>query len=401
VASESVLKSLGAAVEAAPDDISLRLHLSELLAEDGQRDEAVRHAAAVLARDPTNLSALKLITGAASAPAPEQGPDAAVTSSDETLRSLDEQLSDLAPPMFVEGDDDATDSFDVERSAVTLSDVGGMEELKARLEAAVLTPMRNPELGRLFAKSTRGGLLMYGPPGCGKTFIARALAGELGAKFMAVSLADVLDMYIGQSERNVHDIFETARRNAPCVIFLDELDALGRRRSQMGNNAARGSVNQLLHELDGALQDNAGVFVLGATNHPWDVDTALRRPGRFDRMMLVLPPDQPAREQILRYHLQDRPIANIDVAKVARLTEHFSGADLAYVCELAAEQALMDSVRAGTPRMIEMSDLEAAAGSVTSSITPWLQTARNVAQFANEGGTYDELAAYLRQRRML
>lgn len=199
----------------------------------------------------------------------------------------------------------------------------------------------------------------------------------------------------------MHEIFEAARRNAPCVVFLDELDALGLRRSQMRNNAARGSVNQLLHEMDGAVQDNTGVFVLGATNHPWDIDTALRRPGRLDRMVLVLPPDQPAREQILRYHLEDRPIANIDVAKIARATEHFSGADLAYVCELAAEQALMDSVRTGAPRMIEMHDLETAAGSISSSITPWLQTARNVAQFANEGGVYDDLAAYMRQRRML
>ncbi len=397
----AVLNSLRAAVEAAPDDLVLRLHLAEMLAGAGHREEAVRHAAAVLEREPSNDAALTLITGTAHAtgtPAPAADPP----SSQDTIQSLEEQLSDIAPPMFVEGDQrDEGDVFEVERSEVRLSDVGGMNELKARLEAAVLAPMRNPELGRLFAKSIRGGLLMYGPPGCGKTFIARALAGEMGARFMAVSLADVLEMFIGQSERNMHEIFEAARRNAPCVVFLDELDALGLRRSQMRNNAARGSVNQLLHEMDGAVQDNTGVFVLGATNHPWDIDTALRRPGRLDRMVLVLPPDQPAREQILRYHLEDRPIANIDVAKIARATEHFSGADLAYVCELAAEQALMDSVRTGAPRMIEMHDLETAAGSISSSITPWLQTARNVAQFANEGGVYDDLAAYMRQRRML
>jgi SpoVK/Ycf46/Vps4 family AAA+-type ATPase len=394
------LNSLRTAVEAAPDDLTLRLHLAELLANAGHRDEAVRHAAAVLERDPSNDSALMLIAGTPRAKGRAASPPD-TPSPMNALRSLEEQLSDIAPPMFVDNGPHDADVFEVERSEVRLSDVGGMEELKARLEAAVLVPMRNPELGRLFSKSIRGGLLMYGPPGCGKTFIARALAGEMGARFMAVSLADVLEMFIGQSERNMHEIFETARRNAPCVVFLDELDALGRRRSQMRHNAARGSVNQLLHEMDGAVQDNTGVFVLGATNHPWDIDTALRRPGRLDRMVLVLPPDQPAREQILRYHLKDRPIANIDVTKIARATEHFSGADLAYVCEQAAEQALMDSVRAGTPRMIEMSDLEAAAGSITSSITPWLQTARNVAQFANEGGSYDDLAAYLRIRRML
>src|SRR5581483_7199199 len=131
-----------------------------------------------------------------------------------------------------------------------------------------------------------GGLLMYGPPGCGKTFIARALAGEMGAHFLAVSLADVLDMWIGQSERNVRELFNIARRSAPCVIFLDEVDALGQKRSQLRNSAARGTVNQLLSEMDGMQSTNDGVYVLGTTNHPWDVDVALRRPGRFDRMEL-------------------------------------------------------------------------------------------------------------------
>ncbi len=108
-----------------------------------------------------------------------------------------------------------------------------MAEVKARLEAAFLAPMRNPELRKLYGKSLRGGLLLYGPPGCGKTFIARAVAGELGASFMAVSFADVVDMYIGQSERNIQEIFATARRHAPCVVFLDEVDAIGQKRSQL------------------------------------------------------------------------------------------------------------------------------------------------------------------------
>jgi SpoVK/Ycf46/Vps4 family AAA+-type ATPase len=277
-----------------------------------------------------------------------------------------------------------------------------MDEVKARLEAAVLAPMRNPELGRLYGKSLRGGLLLYGPPGCGKTFIARALAGEMGAGFLAVSLSDVLDMFVGQSERNVHELFEIARRSAPCVVFLDEVDAIGQRRSNLRNAAyLRGPVNQLLGEMDGVINDNAGVFVLAATNHPWDVDVALRRPGRLDRMVFVAPPDQAAREAILRYHLRDRPVASIDTAKLARETEGYSGADLAYVCETGAERALIDSARTGTPRMIEMRDLEAAVREVKPSIGPWLDTARNVAQFANEGGVYDELHAFLRRRKLL
>jgi SpoVK/Ycf46/Vps4 family AAA+-type ATPase len=183
------------------------------------------------------------------------------------------------------------------------------------------------------------------------------------------------------------------------VLFLDEVDALGQKRTQRRDSATRGSVNQLLTEMDGVAADNAGVFVLGATNHPWDVDVALLRPGRFDRMLLVLPPDEEARRAVLRHHLEGRPIEDVDVAKLAARTEGYSGADLAYVCEVAAERALQDSVRTGTVRMIGMPDLLAAVAEVRSSTGSWFDIARNVAEFANEDGTYDDLARYLRKRR--
>jgi SpoVK/Ycf46/Vps4 family AAA+-type ATPase len=315
--------------------------------------------------------------------------------------------------MFVGGDpggggrtgasdgDPAAKAFDVEQAGLRLADVAGMAEVKQRLEAAFLAPMRNPELRRLYGKSLRGGLLLYGPPGCGKTFIARAVAGELGARFMPVSFADVIDMFVGQSERNIHELFGLARRSAPCVLFIDEVDALGQKRSQLRHTPMRSAVNQLLLELDDVAGSNEGVFLLAATNHPWDVDSALRRPGRFDRTLLVLPPDEPAREAVFRYHLRERPVAGVDVARLARLTEGYSGADIAHVCETAAEHALVDSARRGTPRLIGPADLETAVSEVKPSLGPWFETARNVALFANEGGTYDDLASYLRKRRML
>jgi SpoVK/Ycf46/Vps4 family AAA+-type ATPase len=282
-----------------------------------------------------------------------------------------------------------------------LADVAGMTEVKQRLEAAFLAPMRNPELGRLYGKTLRGGLLMYGPPGCGKTFIARAVAGELGAAFMAVSFADVIDMFVGQSERNIHELFLLARRNAPCVLFLDEVDALGQKRSQLRNTPMRSAVNQLLLELDDVRASNDGVFLLAATNHPWDVDSALRRPGRFDRTLLVLPPDEGAREAIFRYHLRERPVAGVNLPRLASLTDGYSGADIAHICDTAAEHALMDSVQLETPRMIDQSDIEAAISELRPSLGPWFETARNVARFANEGGVYDDLAVYLRKHRLL
>jgi SpoVK/Ycf46/Vps4 family AAA+-type ATPase len=347
----------------------------------------------------------------APAPAAEAAPPAFDWSRAE------QQVSDIVAPRFVEPPDGVepvradepggqgaedgsgpdTGPWDIEGSDVTLADVGGLAEVKQRLEAAFLAPMRNPELRRLYGKSLRGGLLLYGPPGCGKTFIARAVAGELGARFLSIGLSDVLDMYIGQSERNLHDIFETARRNAPCVLFLDEVDALGGKRSNLRHSAMRGTVNQLLTELDGAGSDNEGVFVLAATNHPWDVDSALRRPGRLDRTLLVLPPDAPAREAILRHHLRDRPVAGVELGKLVKATEGYSGADLAHLCETAAEAALLDSAASGAVRMIGTGDLTAALRQVKPSIEPWLAAARNVALFANDGGIYDELLAYLKR----
>ena len=439
----TVLDSLRKAVEVMPDDVPLRLHLATMLLQAGQQDEAIRQLGAVLLRDPGNARALGLLrdpgpelagaggqppanppvisaerTGFPAPPPPastaDAGPAPDAGDQHQTPRydwsQAEDELRDVLPAMFV-GDQDAADStsagideadaYDAEHAGLTLADVAGMAEVKQRLEAAFLAPMRHPDLRRLYGKSLRGGLLLYGPPGCGKTFIARAVAGELGARFIAVSFADIIDMFVGQSERNIHELFEIARRNAPCVLFLDEVDAIGQKRSQLRNTPMRSAVNQLLLELDDISGRNEGVFLLAATNHPWDVDSALRRPGRFDRTLLVLPPDAAAREGVFRYHLKDRPVAGIDLARLASKTDGYSGADIAHICETAAERALMDSVRRGEPRMIGLDDLEDAIGEVKPSLGAWFDTARNVALFANENGSYDDLAAYLRKRRIL
>ncbi|MEV6204292.1 AAA family ATPase [Streptomyces sp. NPDC051771] len=430
-----LIRSLRAAVAAAPGDVPLRLHFAELLLAEGRGDEAVTEAAVALQHAPGDAAARALMVRAMGlppaapevpapvaetpvvphAPAAPDAPPAPVRPEPKPSfdwAAAEEQVSDVVGPRFLEepqaegGDGLAGDAaaWDVDApGAVRLADVGGMTDVKERLEAAFLAPMRNPELRRLYGKSLRGGLLLYGPPGCGKTFIARAVAGELGANFLTVSLSDVLDMWIGASEKNVHDIFETARRQAPCVVFLDELDALGGKRSRTHNNGLRNVVNQLLTELDGIASGagNEGVFVLAATNVPWDVDIALRRPGRLDRTLLVLPPDAPAREAILRYHLRDRPIEAVDLGKLVKATEDFSGADLAHLCETAAETALLDSARTGSVRLITTKDLLGAAKQIRPSTEPWFAAARNVAMFANEGGLYDDLLAYLKRKRKL
>ncbi|XVU22237.1 AAA family ATPase [Actinoplanes sp. CA-054009] len=404
-----LIDSLTAAVEARPDDLPLRLHLAELLVAAGRGGEAIGHAAQVLAREPGNATAQKLM-GAALAPA--SPPPAPVTptptpTQDVDWAAMEEEFGDVVPPRFARADGEpdpvqghADRAFDIETSRITLADVGGMEEVKKRLEISFLGPMRNPKMRSLFGKSLRGGLLLYGPPGCGKTFLARAVAGEMGASFISLSITDVLNMWVGSSERNLHDLFDSARGHAPCVLFLDEIDALGHKRSQLNSSSMRTVVNQLLTELDGVDGNNDGVFVLAATNAPWDIDSALRRPGRLDRTVLVLPPDKPARAAILQYHLRDRPVAGIDLGRVADATDHYSGADLAHVCETAAEFAMRDSIATGDIRMINQQDMLDAVREVRPSTDGWFATARNVAMFANESGEYDDLAAYLKKRKI-
>ncbi|MEU8298189.1 ATP-binding protein [Micromonospora sp. NPDC048909] len=427
MSSDALIDSLSAALDARPDDLPLRLHLATLLLDAGRGGEAIAQIGQALARDPGSDQAQALMQralGAAvppptptpgAAPAPGSGPAtrppaqrAAGPAGDDPLAAYEQELADVVPPRFARADDepdpvtgDHDRVYDVETSTIRLADVGGMSAVKERLELAFLGPLRNPQLRRMYGKSLRGGLMLYGPPGCGKTFLARAVAGEMGAKFVSLSIVDVLDMWMGNSERNLHELFEAARRNAPCVLFLDEVDALGHKRSQVGSSSMRTLGNQLLAELDGMEGNNEGVFVLAATNTPWDVDPALRRPGRLDRVVLVLPPDPEARRAILEYHLRERPIAKIDLRKVVAASEDYSGADLAHLCETAAEFAMADSVRSGEVRMIEQRDFDRALKEVRPSTRPWMATARNVAMFANEGGVYDDLVAYLKKRKLL
>jgi len=249
----------------------------------------------------------------------------------------------------------------------------------------------------MYGQTLQGGLLLWGPPGCGKTFLGKALAGELGAKFINVGIDDVLDMWKGQSEKNLHALFEKARRDAPAVLFLDEVDALGFKRTRHGSD--RMLVSQLLSDLDGVSSDNAGVFVVGATNHPWDVDSALKRPGRLGRMVCVLPPDSEAREAILRRELAERPIGDdVDVAAIAAETEGYSGADLVHLCGVAVELALERALDTGAVAPIVQDMLVRAQQDTQPSIGAWLQTARNYAEFSNERGVFDDFLTYLRSR---
>jgi AAA+ superfamily predicted ATPase len=285
------------------------------------------------------------------------------------------------------------------KATITFADVGGMEELKDEIRMKIVYPLAQPELFGAYGKQAGGGILLYGPPGCGKTYLARATAGEIDAEFIAVGIDEVLGMYLGESEQQLHDAFERARRAAPCVLFFDEIDALGAKRSDVRTAAVRQLVNQLLSELDGVSSSNEGVLVLAATNAPWHVDDALRRPGRFDRVIFVPPPDRAARAAILEVLLAGKPDAGVDAELLASKTEGFSGADLHALVDRAVEAKLRASMRGGVPLPLTTEDLVATRDEIRATTAEWMQTARSYALHANQAGSYDDVLSYLGRKR--
>lgn len=279
---------------------------------------------------------------------------------------------------------------------VTFADVGGLADVKKTIHRKIIMPFQKPGLFQRFKKRIGGGILLYGPPGCGKTLLARATAGEVDAAFYAVSIADVLDMYIGESERKLHAIFQKARQDAPSVLFFDEIEALGGKRQYSREATSSKLVSQFLAEMDGFAQDNHGVLILGATNVPWAVDPAFRRPGRFDRVVFIPPPDREARERILELLLTERPVAgDVDRGFLANHTAGFSGADLRELVETAVEEAIEESIAAGKELPVTMAHLKAARKQRSATTLEWLTTARNYARYSNESGQYDDVLEFL------
>lgn len=293
-------------------------------------------------------------------------------------------------------EEDEEDSYiEIERPKISFADVGGMEKLKEEIRMKIIHPLEHPEIYKAYGKKIGGGILMYGPPGCGKTHLARATAGEINANFIPVGISDILDMYIGQSEKNLHAIFEKARRLKPCVLFFDEVDALGASRTDMRTSAGKHVINQFLAEMDGVQYDNEGILILGATNMPWHLDPAFRRPGRFDRIIFVPPPDGSARASILEIKLKGKPISNIDYTKIAKRSKDFSGADLEAVIDRAIEAKLSDAMKQGVPTPLTTSDLENAAKIQKATTKEWFSTAKNYALFANDSGLYDDILKFM------
>ena len=271
-----------------------------------------------------------------------------------------------------------TDIKVLRKPDMNFNDVAGMEKMKEEIREAVIYPMAKPELARRYGKLGGGGIIMYGPPGCGKTYIVKAAAGECDAAFINAKLSDLLDMYVGNTEKNIHKVFETARKNTPCILFFDEIDAIGGRRDQQeGAQYMKMAVNQMLYEMDGVEANNQNVLVIAATNAPWDVDPALRRSGRFGKTLYIPEPDFGSREAILRMHAKKRPVAGgIPYKRLAIATSGYASADLKAVVEEAAAIPWREAFKSGKERKVTPGDFIKALRKKKSSLPPWYEQAK-------------------------
>jgi len=279
--------------------------------------------------------------------------------------------------------------------------VGGMSEVKEDIQMKIIFPLENPDLYAAYGKKAGGGVLMYGPPGCGKTLMSRATAGEIKSGFFSIGLHQIFDAYIGQSEKNLHSVFELCRSQQPSVLFFDEIDALAADRKDLKTSASRNVINQFLAELDGSQADNnEGVLILGATNAPWHVDGAFLRPGRFDRIIFVPPPDFEARVEIIKIMSQGKPLTQFKPEDLAKKTEGFSGADISAVFERAIELTLKEAMKSrGKLVPVTGKTLISIAKKVKPSTKKWFESAKNYALYANQAGLYDDVLDYLKIRR--
>ncbi|GAB4146552.1 MAG: AAA family ATPase [Patescibacteria group bacterium] len=376
-----------------PDNLQVRMQLASLYIQIGEIDKARKQVDFVKKIDPTSPD-IELL---------EKIMDGKNASQDTENNGKQDNSAEKYPSSPIaeikleikQGEDEALSDVKnwFEKPKTTFDQVGGMDDLKEEIKVGIIYPFQKPELYKKYGKKIGGGILLYGPPGCGKTFIARATAGEIDAEFISVGIEEVLDMYIGQSERNIHQLFVQARESAPSVMFFDEVDALSGDRMKSGHKTAL--VNQFLTEMDGMNGANDQIMIIGATNTPWQVDPAFKRPGRFDKVVFVPPPDKIARAEIFKLCLKDKPIDSVDYLRLADLAKNYSGADITKVCDMATETVMREVFAGGNERNITMKDLEKAIKSTKSSILEWFAMAKNFAKFANESGNYTPILKYI------
>jgi len=382
--SEAVVRA-EALTKADPGFAEAWILLSRLAVAEGDRDLAARYYQKALKLNPSLSDAGMERDLPAEQVAPAAEPSADASYDTESVIWESDNENDNLP--------------DMQKPDASFEDVGGMEEIKEEIRMKIIYPLQNRALFKAYGKKLGGGVLLYGPPGCGKTLISKAAAGEIRANFISVAVHQILDLYVGNSEKNLHQAFQLARDHAPAILFFDEVDALAADRKDFRESAIRTVINQFLAEMDGNIGSNEGILILGATNAPWHLDPAFRRPGRFDRIIFVPPPDESARESIVEILARDKPVKRLDVKAIAKRTKDFSGADLKSMFDLATERALSRAMKEGRLVPLATEDLTQVAKSMNPSTRAWLENAKNYALYANQAGFYDDVLTFLGIRK--
>ncbi|ACP37101.1 AAA family ATPase [Saccharolobus islandicus] len=246
---------------------------------------------------------------------------------------------------------------EVEDKKITWNDIGGYEDAKKEIKEYIELPLKNRDVAMKYGLKPPKGMLLFGPPGCGKTMMMRALANESKLNFLYVNISDIMSKWYGESEARLRELFNNARKNSPCILFFDEIDTIGvKRESHTGDSVTPRLLSLMLSEIDG-LHSEDGVIVVGSTNVPQMLDKALLRAGRFDKLIYIGPPNKEARKQILQIHCKGKPLADdVDFDKLAEITERYSGADLANLCQEAARKVASEAIEKGADRKITMAD---------------------------------------------
>ena len=259
------------------------------------------------------------------------------------------------------------------KSNFTFDDVVGLDHVKEAVRGAIVYPFKYKDIYGAFKRKSGGGILLYGAPGTGKTLIARAIAGEIDAEFISVNCSDVYSKWLGESQQNIKKLFDRARKAARAVVFFDEFEALGcSRNGECGDSSGiNGVVCELLAQIDGFCTDSdSTVLVIAATNRPWDIDSALLRSGRFERHLYVDMPDRAARTEIIRKHMHELPVDELDYDELGKLTREFSPADVAEACNLVKDRAIMRSIESNTISNITQKDFVGVLSGMHSTVNP-------------------------------
>jgi len=282
-----------------------------------------------------------------------------------------------------DGDGDGTNlSVSVRYPEENFSRVAGMDEVKRKIEEEIIIPLMYPGLSKEYVDQSSRGIVLYGPPGCGKTYIAKSIPGEAykrtGVKvgFIDVKISDILSSWVGESEKNMRRVFELAADHEPCVLFIDELDGLGMSRSSSDSDYSRRLVNEILQDF--SIIENKRVLVIAGTNYPTNIDPALLRPERFDDSIFVGPPDYGARLKLFKLYTKGKNVdSNINYEELARLTQDYSAVDIRKICNEAGKIARRDAVR-GNKRPINYSDFLSAIEKTSSSLYVWCDDMKNL-----------------------